>query len=51
MPSTDLIKIGPIRMSKSRFWTWIYRLIALLIAFMFISALVYTILFGKNPNA
>jgi hypothetical protein len=29
----------------------IYRLIAILIAFTFVSALVYTILFGKSPNS
>ena len=38
-------------MSKARFWKVVYRLIALFIAFMFVSALLYTILFGKSPNS
>ena len=50
MPSTDIVKIGRFKMSKARFWKWVYRFIAIFIAFMFVSALVYTILFGKNPG-
>ena len=51
MPSTDIVRIGRFRIRKERFWKWVYRFIALFIAFMFVSALVYTILFGKSPNA
>ena len=50
MPSSDHVKIGNFRFSRQRFWKWVYRLIALTIAFMFVSALVYTILFGKAPQ-
>lgn len=50
MPSSDFVQIGPMRLSKKRFWKWVYRGIALLIAFTFVSALIYTILFGKAPT-
>ena len=50
MPTSDWVQIGPLRLSRRKFWKWIYRGIALLIAFTFVSALIYTILFGKSPS-
>jgi hypothetical protein len=50
VPQTDTVKIGRFRFSRARFWKWVYRLMALGIAFMFVSALIYMILFGTSPQ-
>lgn len=50
MPSSDVVKVGKYRISKQRFWKRIYFLISVGIAFMFVSALIYMILFGRSPG-
>jgi len=50
MPSNDFVKVGKFRMSKQKFWKRVYFLISVGIAFMFVSALIYMILFGRSPG-
>ena len=50
MPSTDIVRIGRFKMSKQKFWKRVYFFISVGIAFLFVSSLVYMILFGKNPG-
>ena len=50
MPSSDYVKIGGRRFSKQKFWKRVYLAISLGIVFMFLSALVYMILFGTSPQ-
>jgi len=49
LPQSDQIRIGRFRLSRQRFWKIVYRLIAVVIAFMFVAGLIYTILFGVAP--
>ena len=50
MPPSDYVRIGRLRISKQRFWKRVYILISVGIMFLFLSALVYMILFGKSPG-
>ena len=51
MPTTDSVRIGRMRISRRKFRRRIYQAISILILFLFVSALVVTILWGKNPTA
>lgn len=51
MPSTDYVRIGKIRVSRSKFKRRVYQIISIVIALLFVSSLVYMILFGRNPGS
>ncbi len=50
MPSKDQIRIGRIRLSRSRMKKRFYWFISILIVVLFVSTLVYSILFGRQPG-
>ena len=50
MPTKDYVKIGRWRMSRSKFKKRLYWAISILIAFLFVSSLIVTILFGKTAG-
>jgi hypothetical protein len=50
MAQKDYVKIGKYRMSRAKFKKRFYQIMSLIIALLFVSGLLYTILFGKSPN-
>ena len=50
MPSPDQIRIGRLRLSRSRIKKRFYWFISILIVVLFVSTLVYSILFGRGPG-
>jgi hypothetical protein len=50
MVQRDYVKIGKYRVSRTKFKKRFYQALSLVIALLFISGLLYTILFGKSPS-
>jgi len=50
MPSSDYVRIGKVRVSRSKVKRRVYQVISIVIALLFISSLLYMILFGRNPG-
>jgi hypothetical protein len=46
--TTDYVKIGRFRMSKSKFKRRVYQLISFFIVFLFVGGLIVTILLGQK---
>ena len=43
-------QVGSLRIRKASLRRWMYRSVAILVAVMFVSSLVYMILFGQSPQ-
>lgn len=50
MPPKDKIRIGRIRVSRSKMKKRFYWFVSILIVVLFVSTLVYSILFGRSPG-
>jgi hypothetical protein len=50
MPPKDQIRVGGLRISRSKMKKRFYWLISIFIVILFVSTLVYSILFGRSPG-